>query len=84
MVDLDEFDTPEPDKMDRAIAEGGSVMFDDDEQMDVCYVICPWCKHKYTDGWEWEAGKQHCHQCNAEFWFEEVTHTSYWTKKVQS
>ncbi len=26
MVDLDEFDTPEPDKMDRAIAEGGSVM----------------------------------------------------------
>lgn len=25
MVDLDEFDTPEPDKMDRAIAEGGSV-----------------------------------------------------------
>ena len=28
MVDLDEFDTPEPDKMDRAIAEGGSVMGD--------------------------------------------------------
>lgn len=62
--------------MSRAIEE-----FEDTEEVDGFFVICPWCKHKH-DAYEWSDGDHECYRCEKTFTLEVVHSVDYHTTRV--